>query len=55
MLPAASTNTDIFNPLIPSGRNSECWNLVFPLQIKPVKGNLKLVCVFLFLTFYSYF
>ena len=35
MLQAA--NTDLFNPLVPKARNSECQNLLFPLQIKPVK------------------
>ena len=29
--------TDLFNPLVPKAHNSECQNLVFPLQIKPVK------------------
>ena len=31
-------NTDLFNPLVPKARNSECQNLPFPLQIKPVKS-----------------
>ena len=35
MLQAA--NTDLFNPLVPNAYNSECQNLLFPLQIKPVK------------------
>ena len=35
MLQAA--NTDIFNPLVPKDHNSECLNLLFPLQIKPIK------------------
>ena len=30
-------NTDLFNPLDPKAHNSECQNLLFPLQIKPVK------------------
>ena len=30
-------NTD---PLTPKAHNSECRNLLFPLQIKPVKVNL---------------
>ena len=30
-------NTDLFNPLVPKADNSECQNLLFPLQIKPVK------------------
>ena len=37
MLQAA--NTDIFNPFVPKAHNSECLNLLFPLQIKPVKVN----------------
>ena len=40
MLQAA--NIDLFKPLIPKAHNSECPNLLFPLQIKPVKVNLKL-------------
>ena len=35
MLQAA--NTDLFNPLVPKDHNSECQNLLLPLQIKPVK------------------
>ena len=34
--------TDLFNPLVPKAHKSECQNLPFPLQIKPVKVNLKL-------------
>ena len=34
MLQGAST--DLFNPLVPKGHNSECQNLLIPLQIKPV-------------------
>ena len=30
-------NTDLFNPLVPKAHNSECQNLLFPVQIKPVK------------------
>ena len=30
-------NTDLFNPLDPKANNSECQNLLFPSQIKPVK------------------
>ena len=32
-----TANTDLFNPLVPKAHNSECQNLRFPLQIKPVK------------------
>ena len=46
MLQAA--NTDLFNPLVSKDHNSECQNLLFPLQIKPVKVNLKLIYAFLF-------
>ena len=31
-------NTDQFNPLVPKAHNSEHQNLLFPLQIKPVKS-----------------
>ena len=40
MLQAAST--DCFNPLVPKAHNTECQNLPFPLQMKPV-SQLKLV------------
>ena len=30
-------NSDLFNPLVPKPHNSECQNLLPPLQIKPVK------------------
>ena len=40
MLQAA--NTDLFNPLVPKAHNSECQNLLFPLQMKRA-----LVCGFL--------
>ena len=40
MLQAA--NNDLFNPLVPKAHNSECQNILFPLQIKPLKVNLKL-------------
>ena len=39
MLQAA--NTDFFNPVVPKAHNCGCQNLLFPLQIKPVKINLK--------------
>ena len=35
MLQAA--NADLFNPLVLKAHNSKCQNLLFPLQIKPVK------------------
>ena len=35
MLQAA--NTDLFNPLLPKAHNSECQNIIFPFEIKPVK------------------
>ena len=37
MLQAAKT--DLFNPLVIKAHNDECQNLLFPLQIKPVKVN----------------
>ena len=30
-------NTDFFNSTVPKAHNSECQNLLFPLQAKPVK------------------
>ena len=45
-------NADLFNPLVPKVHNSECQNLLFPLQIKPIKVSLKLNWqIFRFLTF----
>ena len=38
MLHAATT--DLFSPLVPKAHNSECQNLPFPLQIKPLKVSL---------------
>ena len=38
--------TDLINPLAPlapKARNSECQNLTFPLQIKPVKKSAKAI------------
>ena len=33
-----SASTDLFNPFVPKAKyNSECQNVLFPLQIKPVK------------------
>ena len=40
MLQAA--NSDLLNLLVPEAHNSECQNLPFSWQIKPVKVNLKL-------------
>ena len=37
MLQAA--NTDLFNPSVPKAHNSEPQNVLFPLQIKPVKST----------------
>ena len=31
-----AANADLFYPLDPKSHNSECQNLPFPLQIKPV-------------------
>ena len=36
-------NTDLFNTLIPTPHNSECSNLLFSLQTKPLKSQLKLI------------
>ena len=35
-------NSDLFNPVVPKAHNSECQNLLFSLQIKPVKFHLML-------------
>ena len=34
-----AANTDLFNPLVPKAHNSCVNNLLFPLQIKPLKVN----------------
>ena len=44
-----TANTVLFNPLVPKAHNGECQSILFPLQIKPVKVNLKLIGGFLFL------
>ena len=33
MLQGQGANTDFFNPLVPKVDNSECQNLLLPLQI----------------------
>ena len=35
-------HTDLFNSLVPKAHNSERQNLLFPLQIGPLKVILKL-------------
>ena len=30
--------TDLFNQLVPKAHNSECQNILFSVQIKPVKS-----------------
>ena len=45
---------DLFNPLVPKAQNAngEFQNLLFPLQIKPVKVNLNFNWrIFIFFTF----
>ena len=32
-------DTNLFNPLVPKAHNIECQNLLFSLQIKPLKVN----------------
>ena len=32
-----AVNSDLFNPFVPNAHNSKCKNLLFSLQIKPVK------------------
>ena len=44
-----SATNDLFNPLVPKAHNSECQNLLFPLQIKSVKwvkATVSWVCTF---------
>ena len=36
----ADNNNDLFNPFVPKAHNSECQNLLFPLQMKPVKKSV---------------
>ena len=38
-----AANTDLINPLGPKVYSSECQIILFPLQIKPEKVNLKLI------------
>ena len=35
-------NTDLFNPLVPKAHNDDHQNILFLLQIKPLKVNSKL-------------
>ena len=37
-----TTDTDLFNPLVPKAHNSDCQNILFPLQIEPAR-LLKLI------------
>ena len=38
-----TSNTDLFNPLlVPEAHNSQCQNILFPLEIKPVKVSLRI-------------
>ena len=46
MLEAAKT--ELFNPLVPKAQNTECQNLLFLLQIKPVSQLVKSICGLLF-------
>ena len=39
--------TDLFNPLVPKVHNSKCQNLLFPVQIKPVKSVKAIIGGFL--------
>ena len=41
-------NQELFNPLVPKAHDSACRNLPLPLQTKPAKNSVKLVCGFLF-------
>ena len=34
-----ANNNDLFNPLVPEAQNNECQNLLFPIQIMPVKTS----------------
>ena len=42
-----TTDTELFNPLVPKAHNSECQNILFPLQIEPAR-LLKLIGGFFF-------
>ena len=35
-------NTDLFHPFVTKAHNCECQNLIFPLQMKPLKSKVKL-------------
>ena len=48
MLQAA--NSDLFNPLVPIAHNSYCQNILFPVQIKPVKSVKASLLIFTFCT-----
>ena len=47
MLQAA--NTDLFNPLVLKAHNIECQNILFPLQIKPLKVSYSQIADIYFL------
>ena len=49
MLQAA--NTDLFNPLVLKAHNRVCQNLLFDLQIKPVKSVKASLPIFIFSIF----
>ena len=37
-----SAKTDLFNPLVPKAHNSECQNLIFLIQTKPIQVKISL-------------
>ena len=45
-----AANCDLFNPLVRKDHNSGCQSILFSLQIKIVKVNLKLNLSFRFFT-----
>ena len=45
-----AAGTDLFNPLVPKAHNSEWQNILFPLQIEPVKSKKGNWRIFIFCT-----
>ena len=41
-------NVVLFNPLVPKDHNSECQNILFPVQMKPVNDSLSKLADFIF-------
>ena len=43
-----TADTDLINPLVPKSHNSECQNLLFPLEKKASNSQFKPIGGFLF-------